>query len=239
MTSRRTVSSRVLFICLALCAASQPARAQTRIYVSGDLFAEITRLSRTTATPDQLGLSSSAPVDGVTAGGGGRVGAFFSPEWSLELGLDLGGAISDVRTATLLLPTGIIFPFPLPQYQSRTCSRFSAASVLAGYHPPARGRLHAGFRGGVSLMHTERTSTSTSGTSILLTSFPAAPVPVPTLSVNTIEVTTIANGLTATLAAEAAIEASRHFAVVPEMRVHAGGLGGFVLRPGVAVRWLW
>jgi hypothetical protein len=49
----------------------------------------------------------------------------------------------------------------------------------------------------------------------------------------------MANGLTATLAAEAAIEVSRHFAVIPEMRVHAGGLGGFVLRPGVAARWLW
>jgi len=62
---------------------------------------------------------------------------------------------------------------------------------------------------------------------------------VPSLSVVTRDLTTITNGLTATLAAEAAIEATCHFAVVPEMRVHAGGLGGFVLRPGVAARWLW
>jgi len=118
-------------------------------------------------------------------------------------------------------------------------TRFSAASVLAGYHPPARGRVRAGFRGGLSLMRTERTSTSASSPSIRFTSIPGVPVPVPIASVNTIAITTFGNGLTATLAAEAAIEASRHFAVVPEMRVHAGGLGGFVLRPGVAARWLW
>jgi hypothetical protein len=93
-------------------------------------------------------------------------------------------------------------------------------------------------------MRTERTSTVASGVSIgVVPPFSPSPgpvlVPLPVISVVTNEVTTVANGLTATLAAEAAIEASRHFAVVPEMRVHAGGLGGFVLRPGVGVRWLW
>ncbi len=232
---------RTLFVCVALSVAlslDRAASAQTRIYVSGDLFAEITRLSRTTVTPDEIGLSITGPVDGVTAGGGGRVGAFFSPEWSLELGVDLARTISDARTLTVRLPAGRMFAFPPPQYQSRTSTRFSATSVLAGYHPPARGHVRAGFRGGISLMHTERTSTNASLSSIF-TSIGPIPVPVPRISVATTEVTTIGNGLTATLAAEAAIEASRHFAVVPEMRVHAGGLGGFVLRPGVAARWLW
>jgi hypothetical protein len=246
MTSRLSFSCRALLVCLALIAASRPARAQARIYVSGDVFAEITRLSRTTVTPDEFGLSNSAPLDGVTAGGGGRVGAFFAPEWSLELGVDLGRTISHAETVSLPIRTGIVFPFPVPQFQSRTSTRFSATSVLAGYHPPSRGRVHAGFRGGLSLMHTVRTSTSANISTLsttVLTVVPGLPVPVPlptpTLSVVSNDVTTIGNGLTATLAAEAAIEVSRHFAVVPEMRVHAGGLGGFVLRPGVAARWLW
>jgi len=231
---------RTLVVCVALSVALNLARAasaQTRIYVSGDLFAEITRMSRTTVTPDESGLSITGPVDGVTAGGGGRVGAFFSPEWSLELGVDLARTISDARTLTVRLPAGLFFPFPPPQYQSRTSARFSATSVLAGYHPPARGRIHTGFRGGISLMHTERVST-TANISSVFTSLGRVPA-VPRISVLTTEATTIGNGLTATLAAEAAIEASRHFAVVPELRVHAGGLGGFVLRPGVAARWLW
>ncbi|PYR43446.1 MAG: hypothetical protein DMF95_25780 [Acidobacteria bacterium] len=231
---------RTLVVCVALSVALNLARAasaQTRIYVSGDLFAEITRMSRTTVTPDEIGLSITGPVDGVTAGGGGRIGAFFSPEWSLELGVDLARTISDARTLTVRLPAGLFFPFPPPQYQSRTSARFSATSVLAGYHPPARGRIHTGFRGGISLMHTERVST-TANISSVFTSLGRVPA-VPRISVLTTEATTIGNGLTATLAAEAAIEASRHFAVVPELRVHAGGLGGFVLRPGVAARWLW
>jgi len=231
---------RTLVVCVALSVALNLARvasAQTRIYVSGDLFAEITRMSRTTVAPDEIGLSITGPVDGVTAGGGGRVGAFFSPEWSLELGVDLARTISDARTLTVRLPAGLFFPFPPPQYQSRTSARFSATSVLAGYHPPARGRIHTGFRGGISLMHTERVST-TANISSVFTSLGRVPA-VPRISVLTTEATTIGNGLTATLAAEAAIEASRHFAVVPELRVHAGGLGGFVLRPGVAARWLW
>ena len=230
---------RGLLVCLTLFVA-QPARAQSRVYVSGDLFAEITRMSRTTVTPDDIGLSSSAPVDGVTGGGGARVGAFFSPQFSLEFGVDLGKTISDARMLSVPIPAEIIFPFPVPQFQSRTSTRFTAMSVLAGYHPPARGRVHAGFRGGISLMHTERTSTSASvSSSFVFTSIPPFTMVVPSRSVVTRDLTTIANGLTATLAAEAAIEASRHFAVVPEMRVHAGGLGGFVLRPGVAARWLW
>ena len=229
---------RGLLVCLTLFVA-QPARAQSRAYVSGDLFAEITRMSRTTVTPDDIGVTSTAPRDGVTGGGGARVGAFFSPEFSLEFGVDLGKTISDERTLSVPIPAGISFPFPVPQFQSRTSTRFTAMSVLAGYHPPARGRVHAGFRGGISLMHTERTSSTASvSSSFVFTSIPPITMVVPSLSVVTRDLTTIVNGLTATLAAEAAIEASRHFAVVPEMRVHAGGLGGFVLRPGVAARWL-
>ena len=227
-----------LFLCLALFVAPS-ARAQSRVYVSGDLFAEITRMSQTTVTPDDIGLSNSAPVDGVTGGGGARVGAFFSPEFSLEFGVDLGKTISDSRMLSVPIPAEMIFPFPVPQFQSRTSTRFTAMSVLAGYHPPARGRVHAGFRGGISLMHTERTSSSASvSSSLVFTSIPPFTMIVPSRSVVTRDLTTIVNGLTATLAAEAAIEASRHFAVVPEIRVHAGGLGGFVLRPGVAARWL-
>ena len=239
MTSRPCVSSLALLICLSLCAASRPAQGQTRIYVGGDAFAEITRLSRTTVTPEQLVLLSGPGEDGVAAGGGARIGAFFSPEWSLELGVDLGRTISHAQTDALRVPVGLILPFPAPQFESRSSTRFSAASVLAGYHPPARGRVHTGFRGGVSLMHTVRTSSTPNLSAVTFPSFPLERVTVPTLFVPTTELRTIGNGLTATIAAEAAIDVSQHFAVVPEMRVHAGGLGGFVLRPGAAARWLW
>jgi hypothetical protein len=238
---------RAVFACLALCACAQPARAQTRIYVTGDVFAEIARFSRATTSPEILAVVQDAsPGDGVTIGGGGRIGAFFTPSWSLELGLDIGRTISEERTQSIRQLIGAIFP-PFPpaplQYQSRTSHRFSASSVLLGYHPPARGRIQAGFRGGVSFRQTERTFT-TANTSFSFSSLPTLPggFPVvvdPRISVVTAEYTTVSNGLTATLAAETAINVSDSFAIVPEIRAHAGGTGAFFLRPGIAVRWRW
>jgi hypothetical protein len=227
----------VLSVCLALFGCVQSARAQTRIYVAGDLFAEIMRSSRTTS-PDTLasGLDTS-PRDGVTIGGGGRIGAFFTPAWSLELGLDVGKTVSETRTLSIRVPLGLTIPSSALQYQSRTSHRSSASSVLVGYHPPARGRIQAGFRGGVSFMRTERMFTNTTIGGTFSSTFPG--LQAPTISILTDEYTTVTNGLTAALAAEAAIDVSGHFAIVPEARAHAGGLGGFLLRPGVAARWRW
>ena len=231
---------RTLLVSFALGVSVLPARAQTRVYVTGDLFAEVTRLSRTIAPDVLVSGADVAPRDGVTSGGGGRIGAFFTPAWSLELGVDLGRTLRDERTIGVPSPIGLLIPPRALQYQSRTSHRFSASSVLLGFHPPAHGRIHAGFRGGVSFMHTERMFTVSSISSILVfgPTVPGIPT-VPTISLITDEYRTVANGLTATLAAEAAIEVSRHFSIVPEARAHAGGLGGIVLRPGVAARWLW
>jgi hypothetical protein len=234
---------RALFVCLAFCVSAQPARAQTRIYVTGDVFAEIARFSRATSPEFVDFVQDASPGDGVTIGGGGRIGAFFTPSWSLEIGLDLGKAISEERTQSIRPLTGPIFP-PAPlQYQSRSSHRFSASSVLLGYHPPARGRIQAGFRGGMSFRHTTRMFT-TANASFSYSSLPTLPggFPVlvePRISLVTAEYTTVSHGLTATLAAEAAISVSDRFAIVPEMRAHAGGTGAIFLRPGVAVRWRW
>lgn len=231
---------RAVFVCFAFLAGTEPARAQTRVYVSGDLFAEATKFSRLTVSPSDSGASVTTPPDSVTGGGGVRLGAFFSPAWSLELGVDTGRTISDVRTVTVRNLGGLT-PTAVPQsYDSRTSSRFSTTSVLLGFHPPPRGRVHAGLRGGLSFVH--RTATYTLATVSTSTSFSASPpgvVPVTTLSVATLDYSSTGNGITATLGAEAAIEASDHFAVVPEVRAHAGGLGAILIRPGVSARWRW
>ena len=235
---------RPLFVCLALCLCTGTAGAQTRIYSSGDVFAEIARFSRVDS-PDVLNfVQDASPDDGVTIGGGGRIGAYFSPAWSLEFGLDSGRANVKERTQSIrpLLTVAIFPPVPL-QYQSRSSSRFTASSVLLGYHPPARGRIQAGFRGGVSFMHTKRifTTANTSLTYYTPVSTPGIPPRLadPMIALVTAEYATVSNGLTATLATEAAVVLSEHFAFVPEMRAHAGGIGGILLRPGVAARWRW
>jgi hypothetical protein len=230
---------RGLVICVGLLFLTQTASADTRVYVSGDLFAEITRLSRTIG-PDSTTFGDIAdPGDGVTIGGGGRIGAFFAPSWSLELGLDVAKEVSEERTLSLRPPIGLALPAPSLRYQSRTRHRFSASSVLLGYHPATRGRIQAGFRGGVSFMHVERSLTSASiSTVTVLPTLPGG-LPASRIDVVTSEFTFITNGLSGTVAAEAAIGVSSHFAVVPEVRVLAGGLGGILIRPGFAARWRW
>jgi hypothetical protein len=232
---------RVLFACLAACACSQPAWAQTRIYVSGDVSEEVTRFSRT-VTPLDVGSTDVRPPDGVTVGGGARVGAFFSPEWSLELGVDLGREISNTRTVPVAIPAGFPPTTRSPQYESRTSSRFSATSVLVGYHPPARGRAQAGFRGGLSIMRVDSTFTtsSISFSSLSIISSPLVPAVIlpPTFNVTTNEVAAVGYGMYATVGGEVAIEVSSHFAVVPEVRVHVS-TNTLLVRPGVAARWRW
>jgi hypothetical protein len=229
---------RALIVLLCAGACAEPARAQTRVYVAGDVFAEVIRLSRTTVTPELAsGVSDLvSPEDGVTVGGGARIGAFLSPVWSLEFGVDVGKAIRDERTRSLGTISGLPRALPTLQYRSRTSQRFSAASVLVGYHPVVRGRIQPGFRGGISFMRTEREFTVASISTLTLT--PTLPgVILPSFEVVTNEYSTVSLGLAATVAAEVAIDLTDHLAAVAEIRALAGGLGGIVLRPGVAVRW--
>ena len=56
-------------------------------------------------------------------------------------------------------------------------------------------------------------------------------------------VTLIDNVPAATVGFETAIDVTRHFAVVPELRAHmfslsSGAASGFAIRPGVVVRWV-
>lgn len=230
---------RRALVLVAMVASAAPARAQTRVYVAGDVFAEITRVSRT-VTPELIDAQSSIanPDDGVSIGGGARVGAFFSPTWSLEVGFDRGKAIEEERTRSFGNPAPLIIPTALLEFTSRTSQSFAATSVLIGYHPVVRGRIQPGFRGGVSFMHAERTFTVASLGSISVSPGPGG-ILLPRISLLNNEISIVTNGLTATLAAEAAIDLMEHLAVVPEMRAHAGGIGGFLLRPGAAVRWRW
>jgi hypothetical protein len=222
-----------------MCLWGSSVAAQTRVYVGGDLFADVTRFSRIIA-PDTQVAARTFPPDSVEPGGGARVGAFFSPRWSLELGFDVGGTHTRTETVTLpgpQLPGIVIRPV---SYESTATARFAATSVLIGYHPAPRGRIHPGFRGGVSIMHRRDTFTVANsgfsfGSDATLTVVVNG-TPVPTF-VTVEEYTTIANLLTATLGAEAALAISEHLAVTPELRLHAGGLAGVLLRPGVSVRW--
>ena len=235
---------RVLLCCVVVCAAARPARAQTRVYVSGDLFAEMPKFSRVSMILDSFGTSdTTVPPDSITIGGGGRVGhvslagverrARRRPGAHHRQHEDDdhrraagGGAATDAAAGDV----------------SQTTNGYGATSVLLGYHPTVDGRIHPGLLGGLSFMHRVSSYDSpniSTATTFVVTPPSQVPALATSLTVTSSEYDTTNNVLTATVGAEAAVDVTDHLSIVPEIRVHAGGIGSILLRPGVSVRWLW
>jgi hypothetical protein len=238
---------RTLALGLFVFSCASAARAQSSVYVSGSVFADLQRGSgQTSPIPDR--------PDTTVAGGGVRVGGFLSPRWSLELGIDAGAATDATMsliptdssitsigfTSVVTIPTTLATPLPIRPtpivslaVDERIRTRVSATSVLLGYHPPSRGRLQAGFKGGISFVRSSNTITSTIAYKVsdpLLLPILQLPAPI------TDTTSSVAFSTAATVAAELAISLSPHAAIVPEVRAFGFGSRVF-LRPGAAVRW--
>ena len=235
---------RQLLIALAaVFIAAGSARAQ--VFVSGAAFGDIKRFS---------GDPSNSTLDGTTFGGGARVGMFVAPRWSVEVGIDVGALTTKTRSISIgvlspPIPIGIVPP--VFSFQSRTSNRLLATSVMLGFRPATTGRVHPEFLGGLTFVHFTRTFDTTG--------------PVPLASVLTLtggvattalsELTYVTQALVvrpqhevdnvpaAAVGFNLALDLTRHLALVPEVRAHAfslnsGGPSAFVLRPGLAVRWM-
>ena len=205
------------------------ALAQSSVYVGGDVFADVRRVSGATGP-------NMTTLDATAAGGGVRVGGFLAPRWSLELGVDVGGSAEgnlSIEDSGLTPIVGLQPPFILFTIDEHVSTRVAATSVLVGYHPPARGRLRFGFRAGMSFMRSSSTVTITerftAGDPRL---FPISGLPSSTTTTSM----SVADETAATVAGELAVALSQRAALVPEIRAHGFG-GRFILRPGVALRW--
>jgi Outer membrane protein beta-barrel domain len=238
---------RTLALGLFVFGCASAARAQSSVYVSGNVFADLQRGSGQTSP-------SGDRRDTTVAGGGVRVGGFLSARWSLELGVDAGAATDTTvslsptdstvtsigLTGVVTIPPTLVTPLPIRPtpiisltVDERIRTRATATSVLLGYHPPSRGRLQAGFKGGISFVRSTTTITSTIAYRVsdpLL--LPILQLPAPTTDTTS----SVAFNTAATVAAELAISLSAHAAIVPEMRAFGFGSRVF-LRPGAAVRW--
>src|SRR5262245_25784508 len=132
---------------LAVFATQSDGYAQSGLFVTGAVFADVKRFS---------GDTTSLPLDGTTFGGGGRIGLVLAPKWTAELGIDAGGSTTHIRD--------LFTPSPLPR-QTRTESQLIATSVIIGYHPETAGRLVFGYFAGLTFMHAIRkTDTLVGGT---------------------------------------------------------------------------
>ena len=214
-------------------AIARPALAQSNVFVGGGMFADLKRFSGDPAT---------TTLDGNGIGGGGQIGVMVSDRWNIRLALDIGSTTTRSSSTTIALPViydftalGLVAPPQSLVFSTETANRLFATSVLLGYQTAGTRRVRPGVFGGLTFMHVTRRVTLPNvlplATTQLATIFPL---------VDTQE--RIDNVPAATVGAEAAIELTPHFAAVPEVRAHAfslsgGGPSGFVIRPGIAVRW--
>jgi hypothetical protein len=119
---------------LLLLALAGSASAQTRIFVSGDAFADHKRFS---------GDSTESTLDVTGAGGGGGVGAQVSDRW------DVRGEVQVGSTTTI---TEALLP-PVTAFQSRSRNRITAYSALVGFSPAVTSHVRFTVLGGVSFLH--------------------------------------------------------------------------------------
>ena len=105
---------RLILSALAVLALARPAFAQPRLFVTGDVFAEVKRFSGETA---------SLPLDGNAFGAGARIGVALTPQWTAELGVDVGRFTTNIRDLTIVLRASPV------RRQTRTQSQLTATSA--------------------------------------------------------------------------------------------------------------
>ena len=113
---------------------SQPALAQSRLFFSGDVFADSKWFS---------GDSTTSTLDATRVGGGGNVGLLVTERWDVRAEVETGGTTTITRP---LLP-------PVTSFQARTRNRITATSALVGFHPVSRPRVAFTVLAGISFLH--------------------------------------------------------------------------------------
>ena len=125
---------KISWVVLLLLALSEPALAQSHVFVSGDVFADHKRLS---------GNSTDSTLSVTRAGGGAGVGYQGSDRWDVRGEVEMGGTTT-INQA--LVPT-------VTAFQSRTRNQITTVSALAGFSPGVGSRVRFTVLGGISFLH--------------------------------------------------------------------------------------
>ena len=125
---------KISWLALLLLMLGDSAQAQTRLFASGDVFADHKRFS---------GNSTESTLDVTRAGGGGGVGVQVSDRWDVRGEVGVGGTTTVTQP---LLPT-------ITAFQSRTRNRITAYSALVGYSLAPTSAVRLAVLGGISFLH--------------------------------------------------------------------------------------
>jgi hypothetical protein len=218
---------RLLGLTFIFLAVTRPAHAQQRLFVGGDLFADAKRFS---------GDPSTNTLDGTAFGGGGEAGVLLKDHFSLRVHVGASRrttASTSIPIGVLAVPVGVTAP--ISAFRSQVTNRLISTDVLFGYQFTVRERVHIGALGGLSFLHVTRGYSTVGPVAVPLV------VPVGALIIR--PYTQIDEVPAATVGGEVAVDLTRHFAAVGQLRAHAfslsnGGPGGFAIRPGAGARWM-
>jgi Outer membrane protein beta-barrel domain len=125
---------KISSLALLLFALSEPALAQSGVFVSGNVFADHKRFS---------GNSTESTLNVTSAGGGAGVGYQISDRWDVRGEVDMGG------TTTI---TEALIP-DVTAFQSRTRNQMAAVTALAGFSLGTTSRVRLTVLGGISFLH--------------------------------------------------------------------------------------
>jgi hypothetical protein len=123
----------ILFSSVLVLFLAQPARAQSRLFVSGDVFADQHRLSG----------DAASTRDATKVGWGGGAGVLVTERWDLRSEVEVGGTTTITRP---LLAS-------VTAFQARTRTRIAATSVLVGFHTVFGARAQMTVVGGLSFLN--------------------------------------------------------------------------------------
>jgi hypothetical protein len=200
---------------------ASPARAQgtteRAVFADGVVFLGIEQRSYTQFSGSDTVATGENASDEVL-GGGFAIGTF------------LGSRASARVEIALLSETALHTDSQIGSIETSTVDRFLSAqsySVLAGYHPPASGRVRFAYVAGVAFVRLREEF-------IQVLRREAQPPFVPVLE-ETVRGKQVQYGPTVIVGMDAAVSLGGHFDLVPQIRVTSAS--GLSVRPGVAVRW--
>jgi hypothetical protein len=216
--------------------------AQSSAYITGMAYADIKRFGSSGGVIYYYPYGNDYSLDGTAAGGGLRIGTFLHPKWTLELSVDDEGS-TKLSIPNPYGPVIAIFP-PVRLPDLKASSQFLTVSTTIGFHPAPHGPVKLGYFAGFSLIRSKYRSDldvilPLAATALATPGLPPIPIPDVLLARPT-AVTQITNTSGAVLGLEAAIDLTKRFAIVPEVRAVTFSLRGdgvFLIRPGVGVRW--
>lgn len=212
----------VVGVLVAMVLGAQPAQAQgttgSPLFVEGSLFLGLEYRSRSQVSDGGTTADPAANPSDQVLGGGFAVGTFLGPRVSARL------------EVALLSETALHTESVIGSVETLIVDRYIAGqtfSLLAGYHPPARGRVQVAYVAGVAFVRLREEFIQ----QIRREGFP----PLIPASVDIIQGTQVVYGPTVMVGMDAAVRLSSHLDLVPQVRVTSAS--GLSVRPGVALRW--